>query len=92
MDPFFVQLSDIVRRYLEDRFQLRAPEKTTEEFLEVAGGSPDLTAEHRGFLHQFLGYADRVKFARHLPKAEHVDEALAAAEHFLIQTKDAVHV
>ena len=90
MDAFFVELSDIIRRYLEDRFRLRAPERTTEEFLEIASGSPDLTAEHRGFLFQFLGYADRVKFARHLPQAEHVDQALNAAEQFLLQTRGVV--
>ena len=92
MGAFFVELSAIVRHYLEDRFQLRAPERTTEEFLDIATGSPDLTAEHRGFLHQFLVYADRVKFARHLPQVEHVDQALAAAEQFLNQTKEVSHV
>ena len=91
MDSFFVELSDIIRRYLEDRFQLRAPERTTEEFLEIATGSPDLTAEHRGFLHQFLAYADRVKFAQHLPQVEQVDQTLAAAENFLNQTKEVIH-
>src|SRR5262249_46599976 len=32
---FYSSLSDIVRRYLEDRFRVRAPEMTTEEFLET---------------------------------------------------------
>ena len=31
MDSFYVQLSLIVRRYLENRFSLRSPELTTEE-------------------------------------------------------------
>ncbi|MBF0132654.1 MAG: hypothetical protein HQL75_08730 [Magnetococcales bacterium] len=86
MDEFFVQLSDIVRHYLEDRFQIRAPEKTTEEFLEAASSSPDLTAEHRGFLFRFLEFSDQVKFARHRPSLDHVEQALAAAEDFLRQT------
>lgn len=92
MSTFFVELSDIIRRYLEDRFQIRASERTTEEFLESAIHSPDLTAEHRGFLHQFLAYADRVKFARHLPQVAHVDQALAAAGQFLDQTREVSHV
>ncbi|HIJ82735.1 MAG TPA: hypothetical protein HPQ00_00850 [Magnetococcales bacterium] len=86
MDAFFVQLSDIVRHYLEARFHIRAPEKTTEEFFDAAAGSPDLTAEHRGFLFRFLEFSDQVKFARHQPTLEHVDQALAAAENFLRQT------
>src|SRR5438045_1176106 len=33
VEEFYTRLSDIVRHYLEDRFYLRAPERTTEEFL-----------------------------------------------------------
>lgn len=88
MDAFFVELSDIIRHYLENRFCLRAPERTTEEFLDIASGSPDLTAEHRGFLYQFLSYADRVKFARHLPQTEQLEQTLTAALHFLQQTRE----
>ena len=33
IEAFFVEISAIIRRYLEDRFDLRAPELTTEEFL-----------------------------------------------------------
>ena len=35
-DDWFVELSAIVRRYLEQRYEIRAPELTTEEFLLVA--------------------------------------------------------
>jgi len=35
-DAWYVELSDIVRRYIEDRFGIRAPELTTEEFLREA--------------------------------------------------------
>ena len=38
-EPFYTRLSDIVRRYLEGRFQLHAPERTTEEFLCEASGN-----------------------------------------------------
>ena len=43
---FFVELSDIVRRYLEDRFNLHAPELTTEEFLEVAANLFSIKQDH----------------------------------------------
>jgi len=46
VERFYVELSAIVRDYLEDRFALRAPELTTEEFLAEAGRSPDLSREH----------------------------------------------
>ncbi len=87
MDAFFVELSDIVRRYLEDRFALHAPELTTEEFLEVAVASPDLDEHRQHFLRGFLGSADQVKFARHVPDLDHVESVLAAVADFLEQTR-----
>ena len=87
ISAFFVELSDIVRHYLEDRFNLHAPELTTEEFLEVAATSPDLTAEHKSFLQDFLRQADQVKFAQHIPDAQSIDKALRSATNFLEQTK-----
>ena len=53
----------IIRRYLEDRFELRAPELTTEEFLTVAGTPVLLSHEHQKLLRDFLRQADLVKFA-----------------------------
>jgi len=89
VDAFFVELSDLVRHYLEDRFGLQAPELTTEEFMDVAAGAPDLSHEHQGFLQDFLRRADQVKFARHLPEAGYVEEVLLAAGRFLEQTRPA---
>jgi hypothetical protein len=88
MEAFFVELSALVRRYVEDRFRLRAPELTTEEFLQAASASPDLTDAHRGFLRDFLSLADRVKFARFVPGTEDADRLLAAAGRFLEETRD----
>ena len=88
MDAFFVELSDLVRHYLENRFTLHAPELTTEEFLDVAAASPDLTRNHRSFLQTFLHSADQVKFARFVPAADDVETALSAVRGFLQQTAD----
>lgn len=60
---FFVTISLIVRQYLEDRFNLRAPDLTTEEFMMLAGSSGELSGEHRKMLQEFLRQADLVKFA-----------------------------
>ncbi|MFT5390248.1 MAG: hypothetical protein ACI8PT_000433 [Gammaproteobacteria bacterium] len=88
MDAFFVELSSIVRRYLEDRFSLQAPELTTEEFLDIAVSSPDLTQNHQRFLTEFLRTADQVKFAHQLPESEYLDTALSAVASFLDQTRE----
>ena len=88
IDAFFVELSSIVRRYLEDRFELRAPELTTEEFLQAAGRTPELTEAHRGFLRDFLRRADMVKFARFIPERNDIEAALRAARRFLHETRE----
>jgi hypothetical protein len=85
---FYVELSGIVRRYLEDRFELRAPELTTEEFLESVQYAPDLSREHQGLLREFLRRADLVKFARFQPSNEEIDRSVEAARRFLEETRE----
>ena len=86
-DPWFVQLSWIVRRYLEHRYEIRAPELTTEEFLNVAIARPELTEDHRRLLTQFLERCDRVKFAGYRPDSEESLATLAAARGFVEDTR-----
>lgn len=86
-DAWFVELSAIVRRYLEGRYEIRAPELTTEEFLLVATARPELTGEHRSLLEAFLERCDRVKFAGYRPDAEESIATLAAARGFVVDTR-----
>ena len=86
LDGWYVELSDIVRRYIEGRFGLRAPERTTEEFLLEAGRSAELGAPHRELLSAFLERCDRVKFARYSPGDGESRDALDVARRFLQET------
>jgi hypothetical protein len=86
-DAWFVALSAIVRRYLEQRYDIRAPELTTEEFLLVATARPELTTEHRGLLSSFLERCDRVKFAGYRPDADESLATLKAARGFVEDTR-----
>jgi hypothetical protein len=86
-DLWFVELSGIVRRYLEARYEIRAPELTTEEFLREAGRSAELTAEHRELLSMFMARCDRVKFAGYRPDADESLATLAAARGFVEDTR-----
>ena len=76
---FYTQLADIVRQFIEGRFGLHAPERTTEEFLAEA----NLTERHLALLRTFLVEADLVKFARHRPGQADRQRAFAAAENFV---------
>ena len=79
-------LSDIVRRYLEDRFQVRAPEMTTEEFLAATARDGRLAPPHRRLLGEFLVESDLVKFARHVPTVADSERAFHAARRFVDET------
>jgi hypothetical protein len=68
-DPnrFCTMVADTTRVYLEERFSLRAPERTTEEFLVELRTSPHLTLDQKQSLGPFLESCDLVKFARFEP-------------------------
>ena len=84
-DAWYVELSDIVRRYVEDRYAVRAPELTTEEFLVEARRS--FSGPHRDLLGAFLERCDRVKFAGYSPGQQESQDALSAARQFLDETR-----
>ena len=84
---YYSSLTAIVRSYLEQRFRLRAPEMTTEEFLMVtARGAAALQGSHRALLGDFLGESDLVKFARHHPTLDDAERAFGAAARFVDET------
>ena len=85
-ERYYVDLSAILRYYVEDRFGLRAPEQTTPEFLDIAAQSGLLTEGQQEFLALFLRHSDRVKFARHEPCVVEMEERLAEAEQFVQDT------
>jgi hypothetical protein len=100
-DAWFVELSSIVRSYLERRYDIRAPELTTEEFLQVASRAPSpaeqlgtggsvtrgLTSGHRSQLTLFLERCDRVKFAGYRPDSQESIDTLSAARGFVEDTR-----
>ena len=68
---FCIEVSHIIRVYLEERFSLHAPDRTTEEFLLELQSSRRLAGEHKQLLANFLSECDMVKFARaELPEQE----------------------
>ncbi len=88
VEEYYVRLSTIVRVYIENRFGLRAPEMTTEEFLQVASSGQALSEGHRRALQEFLMRCDLVKFARYQPSGQEAEEAWCAAQRFVQETQD----
>ncbi len=66
-ERFVVAVSGALRVYLEERFNFRAPERTTEEFLYELGDTRLLSARQKESLSEFLTRCDLVKFAKYEP-------------------------
>ena len=64
---FFTRVADIARHYMEDRFNIRAPHMSTEEFLYYLGISGHLNETQKTALTEFLNSCDMVKFAKYAP-------------------------
>jgi hypothetical protein len=84
--PYYVQLSSILRHYIEDRFGVHAPEQTTPEFLEAAEVRDFLTSEQQQLLTRFLRHMDLVKFACYIPTFVEMNECMAGVRHFVNDT------
>lgn len=87
-DPFVVEVSDIVRFYLENSLRIPALEQTSEEFLQALNERKDVPAVLEQYMPQFLEQCDRVKFARQL-LAHSQREGLLATAGSVVRETDA---
>jgi len=86
IQPYYVELSSILRHYIEDRFTLHAPEMTTPEFLAEASTSGALSVDHQELLAHFLRHCDRVKFAQFRPTTGDMERSFAEVLRFVDET------
>jgi hypothetical protein len=84
---FFSRISDVVRSYIENRFGIRAPRRTTEEFLTDISRKAPFAGEQRGLLMEFLLNCDLVKFAEHSPSALEIEKAVESCKAFIEATR-----
>lgn len=89
IEAFYVEVSLVLRVYLEERFGLRAPERTTEEFLlELEQPAiAVLDQEQRLQLRRFLSQCDLVKFAAQTPGEDVHQATFAIAERLVEATR-----
>jgi len=85
--PFCVLVSDTVRIYLEERFNFRAPERTTEEFLRELQSTDLLAGEQKDSLGRFLESCDLVKFAKYEPGEKELLELHGSAVRLVEETE-----
>ena len=80
---FYLELTMIVRRYIERAHSIRAPEQTTEEFLLAVTDDHRFGEEIVAKLKAFLEAADLVKFAAHRPEQEAINGAVVMAREYI---------
>lgn len=84
---FYERISSILRHYIEHRFDLRAPERTTEEFLAELKYTDVLSGSDKRSLEEFLTHCDLVKFAKHSPTTEQIQQTFNLVKEFIERTK-----
>ncbi|HEX3044102.1 MAG TPA: hypothetical protein VHY08_05050 [Bacillota bacterium] len=86
---FYTELSECIREYMENRFQINALEMTTEEFLGYVTKKSDcLSKAQQTVLKEFLMLSDLVKFAKQRPAPEAISRALTDIERIVEETKE----
>ncbi len=85
---YFVGVSDCVRRYIERVFALKAPEMTSEEFLNSLRDSAALAIAHKDLLKGFMSACDLVKFAKYKPTGQETENLYVTAVNFVNETKE----
>ena len=78
-----LECSDILRRYIEARFESPIRYQTTREFLGAAHANAELNGESRRELGEFLEFFDELKFAHESAPAERTAGAIDGAERFV---------
>jgi len=82
---FYIELTMVVRRYIERAHLIHAPEQTTQEFLAAAAHHPHFRPQSLAQLKDFLESADLIKFAGQEATPLLADQAVARAKGYVEQ-------
>lgn len=83
---YYSELSDILREYLEKRYDIKTYEKTTHEIL-YSLSSREIEGDNRTNLQRILIMADLVKFAKEKPTPAENEECMEKALEFVQKTQ-----
>ena len=73
---------------MENRFDLRAPEMTTDEFLATLRSSKSLSTTQKSLVRDFLSHCDMVKFAKYLPPNTEAETSYESAKRLVDETME----
>lgn len=84
---FYTQLTDVLRRYIHERYGVNSLEMTSGEILNIIRTKAEEDSVYEN-LKQVLTVADLVKFAKHKPFIDEHDLSMMNAYFFVNQTKE----
>jgi len=85
---FYIELAEIVKRYLTARFGVETFERTSSEILEALRAAR-VPVRVSGATGDFFAACDLVKFARHLPRPDETRSTVEQAYRLVDETKPA---
>ncbi|MDD3859651.1 MAG: hypothetical protein PHW83_05590, partial [Bacteroidales bacterium] len=86
---FHVQITDVIREYIENRFDIYAIEMTTSEILEAINNT-NCNETNKQKLQQILELADAVKFAKYQSLQNENDLSMSNSFDFVESTKEII--
>jgi hypothetical protein len=89
---YYSRLTDIIRQYIELRFNVPAMEQTTEDIIREFTRKGLIKEGIRKELKELLELADLVKFAKWNPVAEEHEASQQSAYDFILRTKPVVNL
>ncbi|MDA3893004.1 MAG: hypothetical protein PF517_15185 [Salinivirgaceae bacterium] len=84
---YYSRLTEVVRVYIEDRYDILAMESTTDEIIDAFRLGRELDRELKDDLFDTLVLADFVKFAKASPMADENEKSMLFAYNFISKTK-----
>jgi hypothetical protein len=86
---FGIAASEVIRNYIEKRFNVIATQRTTEEFLQtLLQSSNETLTHHRALLAEFLQQCDFVKFAGASLAVTDMESLFQSARSFVLETSE----
>lgn len=85
---YYSRLSDILRRYIDNRYGISSPELTTDETVRMLQRAAVTSTGQMGLVKEVLSLSDMVKFAKYVPDAVVHESAYGNAHRFVEETRE----
>lgn len=84
---YFSRLSDILRRYIDNRYGISSPELTTDETVRMLQKAAVTTTAQMALVKELLSLSDMVKFAKYVPDSAVNDNSMESSVRFVGETR-----